>query len=439
MIRWLYNICFPLFLVVFLPGYLRRMFRRGNYRRDFWQRFGFFRAEVLDRLAKNPTPLWLQAVSVGEMLVALKLVAALRAREPALPLVLSTTTTTGYQLAKERAPGDVEVIYTPIDLAGAVRRTFRVVRPSQLVIVDGGLWPNQLWQAQREKVPTALVNARLSPRSERRFHRLRRVTATMFGLLDLVAVPGEADLGRWHSLGVVQENLRCTGSIKFDDTAAQVLAARTPEALRGLLMEAGASPGAPVLLAGSTHPGEEKILGSIYRELRLEFDSLFLVVVPRHAERAAAIRADLEALGLRVVNRTALSGKNAAPPGEVLLVDTTGELRDWYGVADIVFVGKSLTTTGGQNPAEAIAAGKPVVLGPHMENFADLVTALLAADGAVQVRDAAELTTACQHLLADPARACEIAANARRQLDAHRGAADRTAKLLLARMEISAC
>ncbi len=419
------------------------MVRRGNYRRDFWQRFGFFRPEVCARLAKRPGPLWLQAVSVGEMLVALKLVAALRAREPGLPLVLSTTTTTGHQLARERAPDDVEVIYNPIDLPGAVRRTFRALRPTQLIIVDGGLWPNQLWRARELHVPTALVNARLSPRSERRFRKFRRVTATLFGLLDLVAVPVETDLERWRSLGVARENLHCTGSIKFDD-AAPGAAKRSSSAvddnrLRILLAEAGSPPHALVLLAGSTHPGEEKILGAVYQRLRREFEALFLVVAPRHAERATDVRADLESLGLRVVNRTSLSGSRDSQNAEVLLLDTTGELRDWYEAADLVFIGKSLAAIGGQNPAEAVAAGKPVVFGPHMENFADFVGALLAVDGAVQVRDADELATACLRLLKDPAGAQAMAARAHRQLDAHRGAAVRTADLLLVRTNISAC
>ena len=431
MIRWLYQLAFPVAFAVLLPGFLRRMVRRGNYRREFWQRFGFYRAGVRARLAGGPPRPWLQAVSVGEMLVALKLVAALRERVPDLPLVLSTTTTTGYQLAKERVPAGVEVVYTPVDLLGAVRRAFRAFRPSQLVVVDGGLWPNQLWEARRQKVPTALVNARLSPRSEGRFRRFRRLAGTMFGLLDLVAVPEESDLARWRSLGVRAENLQRTGSIKFDDPGVLPRPGTLPDWRQRLEV----APSAPVLLAGSTHPGEEKILGAIYQRLRENFTDLFLIVVPRHVERSAEVRADLETLGLRVSNRTAL------PNGisDVLLVDTTGELRDWYGQASVVFVGKSFTSIGGQNPAEAVAAGKPVVFGPHMENFADLVTALLAAHGAAQVADAAALEEALRRLLENPPEAGEMAKRGRRQLAAHRGAADRTAKLLLAQAKISAC
>ncbi len=442
LIRWLYNFCFPLAFLVLLPGYMRRMVRRGNFRRHFWQRLGFFPADLRARLAAGQPRPWLQAVSVGEMLVALKLIVAWRELAPDLPLVLSTTTTTGFQLARERAPADVEVIYTPIDSLGAVRRTFRAVRPSQIVIVDGGLWPNQLWEARKRGVPTALVNARLSPRSERRFRRFRRVAGALFQSLDLVAVAEEADVERWKKLGVPAENLHWTGSVKFDDAIVPGSTAAGPDpgvpvGLRALLSEAGVSPDAPILLAGSTHPGEEKILGTVYQTLRRTFADLFLVVAPRHVERAREVRADLEGAGLQVLNRTALSRGERG--GDVLLIDTTGELREWYSVATLVFIGKSLTALGGQNPAEAVAACKPVLFGPHMENFEDFVKGLLAIDGAVQVRDGGELEAACARLLADSESARAMAGRARRQLEAHRGAARRTAALLLAQGKISPC
>ena len=415
------------------------MVRRGNYRRDFWQRFGFYRADVRARLEAGPPRPWLQAVSVGEMLVALKLVAALRERVPGLPLVLSTTTTTGYQLARERAPAGVEVVYTPVDLRWVVRRAYRVFRPSQLVVVDGGLWPNQLWEARRQAVPTALVNARLSPRSERRFRRFGRVVAAMFALLDLVAVPDESDLQRWRSLGVRPEGIRRTGSIKFDDAAMAPVSSAVAPTLREWRQLVGVPPDAPVLLAGSTHPGEEKIVGEVYRRLRAEFPGLFLIVVPRHVERSAEVRADLEAIGLHASSRTALRNGDGVAGSDVLLVDTTGELRDWYAEATVVFVGKSLAAVGGQNPAEAVAAGKPVVLGPHMENFTELVSALIAVGGAVQVEDTAALEAALRRLLSDPAAAQRMADVGRRQLEIHRGAAGRTAVLLLAQAKISTC
>ena len=444
MARWLYNLFFPFVFLLLLPAYLRRMVRRGNYRRNFAQRLGFYSAAVCARLADGPPRMWLQAVSVGEMLIALKLIDALRERSPGLPLILSTTTTTGYALASERAGAGVEVVYTPIDLAGAVRRAFDVLHPAQVVIVDGGLWPNLLWEARRRGVPTALVNARLSPRSERRFRRWRFLAAPMFRLLDLVCVCEPGDVTRLRGLGVPPERLRYTGSIKFDDSATKESPPTEAQARRDFLDALGIGADAPVLLAGSTHPGEEKMVAGVFLRLRRSFPGLRLFVAPRHVERALAVRGELESMGLKVVARTearatATAGRADAEPLDVLLLDTTGELREWYGTATVVFIGKSLAAVGGQNPAEAIAAGRPVVFGPHMENFRDLTAALLAAEGAVQVQDLAGLETACSRLLSDPAGRARLAANGLCQLKAHRGAAARTVDELLPPGKLSAC
>ena len=413
------------------------MLRRGNYRRNFGQRFGFYSKVFREKLEARPGAIWLQAVSVGEMLVALKLVNALRARQPGVLLVLSTTTTTGYQLAHEQAPPDIAVIYTPVDLSWAVRRAFDAVRPRVVVIVDGGLWPNLLWEASRRAVPTVLVNARLSPRSEKRFRRFRFVAAPMFRLLGMVCVSETGDLSRWQQLGVPFERLRHTGSIKFDDSRAVEAIDAATEKLRDFLTTLGVETDAPVLLAGSTHPGEEIALAKVFRILRNDFPTLRLFVAPRHVERARQVHLNLEALDLQVALRS-----NAPPtsaPFDVMLLDTTGELRAWYPLATLVFIGKSLTATGGQNPAEAVAAGRAVVFGPHMENFRDLVAQLLAVDGAVQVADVIGLESTCRRLLADPTARSRLADNALRQLSVHRGAAHRTANLLLAETQLSTC
>ena len=443
--RRFYNLVFPVAFVLLLPGYLRRMVRRGHYRRHFWQRFGFYSPAVRASLAALSDPVWLQAVSVGEMLVALKLLAALRESEPELPLVLSTTTTTGHALAAGRVPSNVVLLYTPIDLRGAVRRAFAAIRPSQLVIVDGGLWPNQLWEARRQKLPTALVNARLSPRSERRFRRFRRLASTLFGALDLVCVPEENDRARWHSLGVPLEHIGQTGSIKFDDappaaapsSPTHAAEADQPDRIQ-LLATLSGSPDAPILLAGSTHPGEERLLAESYLRLKTRCEHLFFVVAPRHVERTPQVRADLEELGLRVALRTAPPHPTALR-ADVLLLDTTGELRAWYALATLAFIGKSLCAVGGQNPAEAIAAGAPVFFGPHMENFEEITAQLLSTRAAEQGRDASELEGICARLLADAPERQRMVEAGRRCLEVHRGAARRTAERLRSQRQDFAC
>jgi 3-deoxy-D-manno-octulosonic-acid transferase len=433
MLRLLYNLLFPFAFVLLLPGYLRRMVRRGNYRHALGQRFGLYSPALRARLAAAPPRPWLQAVSVGEMLVALKLIAALRARRPGLPLILSTTTTTGFALASARAGADVEVIYTPIDASACVRRAFRVLRPSSVIIVDGGLWPNFLWEARARGLPISLVNARLSPRSERRWRRFSWLARPLMQLLDLVCVPEKADVARWVALGVPVSRIQQTGSVKFDDQEPAQLSDSPLQGLRRYLHGLGVPEDAPVLLAGSTHAGEERAICEVYLRLRGQFPGLFLIIAPRHVERAGEILAELSRFHLRIVSRSNPLPSNSKPPArpDVLLLDTTGELRDWYPRATLVFIGKSLLAVGGQNPMEAIAAGKPVLFGPRMDNFRALAAELLAAQAAVQVADVAALELACAQLLADPAARARQAAAAGRILASHAGAALRTVDRLL--------
>lgn len=238
--------------------------------------------------------------------------------------------------------------------------------------------------------------------------------------------------------------MRYTGSIKFDDACAQEAMPLKTRERQEFLGKLGIGADVPVLLAGSTHPGEEKMIAEVFLRLRRAFPGLRLFVAPRHVERAREVRGELEALGLKVVSRTealaAPQDDHGSPlPADVLLLDTTGELREWYMEATLVIIGKSLAAIGGQNPAEAIAAGRPVIFGPHMENFRDLTVGLLASGGAVQIQDLAGLEAECTRLLSDPSERSRLAANGLRQLAAHRGAALRTVEELLTRRKLSTC
>ena len=221
MIRFIYNLFWPLGLLIFLPGYFAKMIRRGGYREKFGQRVGIYDGEVRNRLS-NQRSTWLHAVSVGEVNIALKLANALRALEPDLHCVLTTTTTTGFALARKTAPPWIEVMYTPLDYWPIMRRAFSVIRPARIVLVEAEVWPNLAAAAHARRIPLALVNARLSPRSERRYRRFRFFVAPTFRLLDLVCVPERRDVERWTALGVPRNRIHVTGSIKFDsDVQAQ--------------------------------------------------------------------------------------------------------------------------------------------------------------------------------------------------------------------------
>ena len=422
MIRFIYNLFWPLGLLIFLPGYCAKMIRRGGYREKFGQRVGIYDGEVRTRLSKQ-RPTWLHGVSVGEVNIALKLANALRALEPDLHCVLTTTTTTGFALARKTAPPWIEVMYTPLDYWPIMRRAFSIIRPARIVLVEAEVWPNLAAAAHARRIPLALVNARLSPRSERRYRRFRFFVAPTFRLLDFVCVPERRDVERWAALGVPRNRIHVTGSIKFDtDVQAQ------SHAVAASVLDAF-SPNSLVLLGGSTHRGEEEILANVFLRLRERFPSLRLFIAPRHVERLQEIRAQLGALPLRVMLASEAIAEGAAD-ADCMLLDTTGELQRWYGIATVVFIGKSLSANGGQNPVEPIFAGKPVVFGPHMENFATLAQTLVSNNAAIQVNDIDSLERIVGELLRDSDSRQRLVENAHAALNEHKGGTARTAKLV---------
>jgi 3-deoxy-D-manno-octulosonic-acid transferase len=426
MIRLIYNLLWPVGILFFLPGYLLKMVRRGGYREKFGQRLGIYDLELRARMSQRgrKRPTWLHAVSVGEVMIALKLAQQLRALEPDVPCVLTTTTTTGFALAKKNAPPWIEVMYTPLDFWPVMRRAFCTIRPAKIVLVEAEIWPNLAAKAHAQRIPLALVNARLSPRSERRFRQFRFFVAPTFRLLDLVCVQERDDVERWPALGVSRSAIKYTGSIKYDPTGLDDRA-DIDEARR----LAPVSPGRPVLFGGSTHRGEEEILAKIFARLRQKFPSLCLFIAPRHVERVREIRAQLEVLQLQVWLASEATNHSEAEVDCVLL-DTTGDLRRWYSIATVVFIGKSMTAHGGQNPVEPIMARRPVVFGPHMENFVTLAATLVSKEGAIQVHDVESLERTIENLLGDTEARQRLVRNAREVLDQHCGATARAAALI---------
>jgi 3-deoxy-D-manno-octulosonic-acid transferase len=422
MIRLIYNLLWPIGLIFFLPGYLVKMFRRGNYREKFGQRFALYDRQLVARLYWKK-PIWLHAVSVGEVTIALKLARELRALEPDLNCVLTTTTTTGFAFANRNAPDWIDVIYSPLDFWPIMRRAFASIRPRKIVLVEAEIWPNMVAEAHARRIPIALVNARLSPRSEKRFRTFRSFVRPTFRLLDQICVQNPEDIAKWKALGLDEAKITQVGSIKYDPENVRI----DPKLARRVLVELGVE-NRTVIFGGSTHAGEEKILGEVFRALKRDFVDLLLILAPRHTERTSEIKRELDGTGFHIALR---SQPPAVDPFlDCLLIDSTGELRDWYGAATLVFIGKSLLARGGQNPAEAILAGKPVLFGPHMENFRALADALVAQGGATRVNSPTELRRAMAYLLAHPDEREKMVANARQALETHRGATARTAKLI---------
>jgi 3-deoxy-D-manno-octulosonic-acid transferase len=342
----LYRVLLPVFLLVSLPGWLVRMGRRGGFGSGLRERFSIYRPDLEDEPCGA---VHLHAVSVGETMIAVKLIRAWQAREPGKCFVLATGTATGHAVGVEAALPGVRVTYAPVDFKGCVNRYLGRFEPSQIVLVEGEAWPHLLLACRKRGIPVRLVNARLSPRSERRYRKLAAVIRPVFGMLDAVAAQEPADIARWEAMGVAKERIAVTGSSKFDPGAAVKPAQRVEFA--GMLESFGA--GRPVVLAASTHAGEEAWIGQVVRE-----SGALFAVVPRHAERRAEVKADLEKEGFEVVLRSAFHPP-ADPAKACLVIDSTGELRDWTAHATVVVIGKTILGTGGQNPAEAILARRP--------------------------------------------------------------------------------
>ncbi|MDD2708214.1 MAG: 3-deoxy-D-manno-octulosonic acid transferase [Verrucomicrobiae bacterium] len=415
---WIYEILFWMGLALAAPFYLLRMRRRGGYARDFMERFGVFSREKAGRL-RDLKPVWLHAVSVGEVDLALQLIEQLRSRPDCPPLALSTTTSTGHAMAAKKLPPNVPLFYYPLDSRFCFGRVHRLLQPRAFVLVEAELWPGHLRFCAQRGVPMALINARLSNRCLPRYRRFRWFLEPGFAGFKLVTLQCQADRERLGGLGFPGSALQVAGCLKYD-TAHGVDAARRER----LLNDFGFFEKRPVWLAGSTHPGEEELAVDIYHRLREKRPSLVLALAPRHAERAGQILTMTRERGLRMARRSKLSEAGGEMDGMVL--DTTGELKYLYERADVIFMGKSLLGQGGQNIIEPAVLGKPIVFGPHMENFPVVTADFLEAGAAIQVSDAAGLERETARLLDDPAARQRLGENARAVVQAKRGAMERT-------------
>jgi 3-deoxy-D-manno-octulosonic-acid transferase len=430
--RVLYNFLFIIFFCLSAPFYFLKMWRRGNWQRGFSQRFGRYSARIKQAIT-NRHVLWIHAVSVGEVNIATQLIFSLERRAPNLKIVVSTTTSTGMGELLRKLPQHVEKIYYPIDRRRFVFRGLGTIHPEAVVLVEAEIWPNFLWHAFDKDIPVFLVNARLSEKSFRGYKRCGFLFRNIFAQFTGVGCQNEADAQRLRELGFRPETVHVVGNLKFD--AAQLDEKRVLD-VPMLLGQLGAAPDAPLLVCGSTHAGEEAILAQIFLRLRRSFPDLFLVVVPRHFERGKEVGRDLQAAGVKFIYRSDIRPETAVAPGtlECLLVNSTGELKYFYRHAAVIFVGKSLTAEGGQNPIEPGALGKAMVFGPNMQNFAAIAETFVRGDGAVQVTDARELESALERLLRDRERRDELGRNALAVVRQNMGAIERTVDMILERL-----
>ncbi|MCX6874961.1 MAG: hypothetical protein NTW21_14310 [Verrucomicrobia bacterium] len=430
----IYRLLLPLLFMAAFPGWLVKMLRRGG----FGTRLGERAARYSVALENEPrSAVHLHAVSVGEAMLALKLIREWRSTEPHRRFVLATGTATGHAVATAAKVPGLRVTYAPLDFPGMVRRYLKHFEPAQIILVEGEAWPNLLLACRRRKIPVSLVNARFSPRSAARYLRFAAWIRPVFGMLDALAIQDPEDAAIWQQLGVPAAKIHATGSLKIDPSSGQP-PTRRPEFQAIIDALTGLGNARPVILAASTHPGEEPWIATAIRNA---VPDALALIVPRHAERRDQVKADLERNGFEVVFRSACDagqeghGPSARDsvttltPTACLVIDTTGELRDWTAHADVVIIGKSFLATGGQNPCEAILAGKPVIFGPHMENFEPLATRLLTENAAFTAHDQASLSAAILRAL-DPAESNPATTRATALLLRHHGATRRIVELL---------
>jgi 3-deoxy-D-manno-octulosonic-acid transferase len=420
-VSWCLNLIYALLLIAAAPWIAWRAWFTGRYREGFRAKL-FGQAPL--RTGTGPC-VWIHAVSVGEVNLVATIIRRLRDERPDAVIFLSTTTKTGYDLARKKY-ADCTIFYAPLDFTWAVSTALDRVRPSLLILAELEIWPNWIAAAHARDIPIAVINGRLSERSGRGYRRLRWLLAPSFARLSVVAVQNDEYAARFLALGAKPTAVHVTGSVKFDGARTDRANAQT----RQLAELAGITPDDVVLLAGSTQEPEEAAVLDTYRSLMTEHPRLRLILVPRHPERFESVAKLLDQSDLVWQRRSQLTSPSARHDARILLVDTIGELGAWWGTAQIGFVGGSLGSRGGQNMIEPAAYGTAVCFGPNTQNFRDIVALLLGAQGAEVVRDPVELTAFVRRMLDDPAARESLGQNARQLVERQLGATERTWQLL---------
>lgn len=412
--KWaLYNILFLIIYPFLLPGFLLRMCRRGGYAARMGDRFALYPSSIrlhLKSSSPDDRPVWIHAVSVGEVQVAGQLMREWRAVDPSVRFVFSTTSSTGWKMAEnevkklgEGEENGVTLIYNPLDFPTFVKAALLTFNPRAIVLTESEIWPNFLLRARKMRIPLFLINARVSDRSAPRYKAARWFFGELFASFTKIFAQSEMDAARIRATYGRREatNIDVTGSFKFD--VAKRNPAKEAELWAWIFGEerlrSEVDGGGKILLGGSTWPGEDEVLLKIYKNLlhrqpqpSASTSSPILVIAPRHFEKADAIEANIKAAGFECIRRSrGETARDAQTANTVFLADTTGELMGLYGISDVVFVGKSLCAHGSQNMIEPCLCGKTTFVGPYTENFRPVMSDLLEAGAITQVKDEKEL------------------------------------------------
>ncbi len=406
----LYNLLLIMATVLLFPVILFKLITVPKYRGGMTQKLGRLRKGVL-KVIKGSRPIWVHAVSVGEVMAAHPLIRELKKKYPHRKLILSTVTVTGNYTARRRVPEADAVFYFPFDFPCIVRRVIQGINPQIVLVAETELWPNFFRELKRAGIPSAVINGRISPNSHRNYRKFNKFFSQVFDNVTLFCMQSEADALRIKDIGADPEKVMVTGNLKFD----QKLPVNTSAPV-------SIASGKKVITAGSTHRGEEAALLDVFKQLRQKYPNLLLIIAPRHPERFDEVEGLINKSGYDCQRRTKLHG----PVKDVLLLDTIGELRSFYSLCDIAFIGGSLVKVGGHNLLEPAAMKKPVIFSRYMFNFKEISEALLSAGGGFMVKDKKELYVQMDNLLSDTDLARSVGERAFSVIEMNSGAARKT-------------
>ncbi len=421
--RLVYDIVFFIFCIFYLPIF----FIKGKHRDGFLSRFGVVPKDVREKLFGKKV-IWIHAVSVGEMAQAVKLTGALRNKYQDLCFVLTATTAAGKAFAeKHKDPRDF-AIYFPVDFRSSVNAFLLAVDPKAMIILETEIWPNLLYALSKRGVPVFIMNARISDRAIGRYRLLKPLLGSVMDQIAWVGAQDDKMRSRFMELGMKPEKVMVTGNMKFDWQPSTTKKNEVEMIQQYLKM-----PGMFLLIAGSTHQGEEKIMFDLFKKMRAEFPFFKLLIAPRHLDRIASIEEEAQKSGVKLESFSSLAGNGNRPEAReaVFLLDKIGILADLYQIADVVYVGGSLVPKGGHNLVEPAYYEKPVVFGPYMNNFAEMVSEFKETAAAVQVRDLQSLEAEIRKLIQDSAYRNKIGAAAKKVVETNRGATEQNINAFL--------
>ena len=423
MTRFLYDVSFFIFSLFYLPFF----FLKGKFKRDSLSRFGIIPEETQRCLTGSPV-LWVHAVSVGEIGLAVGFLSRLGEHFKDTRFLITTTTTAGYEVAKKIKNEEDVLLYFPVDFRFAVKAFVRQVAPTAVVLFETEIWPNLIMELFDRKIPVVILNGRISESAFARYHRVRFFLKKILDHVSAIGAQDERMRGRFLSLGAGADRVCVTGNLKFDWTPSQALDEAT-QRLRLFCRR----PSEFLLVAGSTHPGEEEILLEVHREIRTRFPNFRLLIAPRHLHRVPDIErtASKRGVALRKLSLDDIPGCASDDAGEVWLLNQMGVLSSFYAVADAAFVGGSLVPVGGHNLVEPAYYEKPILFGPFMDNFHEMAEEFKKNGAAIEVRDSRELARQLERMVQDASHGRRLGQAAKRLVSRHQGATEKNKELFI--------